>query len=154
MCVCRRTKGNKDSFNFLESLNTQSLSICYLPPTTSQLLSVHVLVLAACLKEQETGEAAPTACESARLFPVFAADCASLNDASLFPEITVVQSTKERSSTDVRNGSFVSGINLPRATWGMRARFTWRAGKEICTEEQPSSMCANVSFKGKTENTN
>lgn len=116
--MCRHTKSNKDSFNFLESLNTQSLSICYSPPTTSQLLSVHILVLAACLKEPETAEAAPTVCEPAPLFPVFAADCASLNDALLFSEITVVQSAKERSSTDVRNGSLCPGLIFPELPGG------------------------------------
>lgn len=38
-------RGNKDSFNFLESLNRQFLSICYFPLTTSQFLNLYILVL-------------------------------------------------------------------------------------------------------------
>lgn len=78
-----REKGNKDSFNFLESFNRQSLSICYFLLTTSLLLNPHILVLqqkrTACLKRTLLNPHRQLKKQFCVL-AVFVVDCVALTD--------------------------------------------------------------------------
>lgn len=102
-------RSNKDSFNFLEPLNGQPLSICYFPLTTSQTLNLSIFLYFNNNKKkmfEYSGLPKPHKQFKKSVGSVVCGECC-LESCLVISEITVVQSLKERSPTDMRNGRCV-----------------------------------------------